>query len=77
MLGVATVHFGSELRHVRITEKYSTYRHCFLRTDALPFLGLALVVDIAMRDPSAIVYAGACDLANGASQLIQVAVEVS
>jgi NADP-dependent 3-hydroxy acid dehydrogenase YdfG len=44
-----------------------------LRTDILMFLGLAFVDDIATKDPSAIIYAGARDPTNGAAQLIQVA----
>lgn len=43
----------------------------FLRTEILLFLGLALVDDIATKDPSAVIYAGARDPSNGASQLIQ------
>jgi hypothetical protein len=44
-----------------------------LRTDILVFIGLALVDDIATKDPSAVIYAGARDPTNGAALLIQVA----
>jgi NAD(P)-dependent dehydrogenase (short-subunit alcohol dehydrogenase family) len=51
---------------------FTKCRH-LLRTDILVFIGLALVDDIATKDPSAVIYAGARDPTNGAAQLIQVA----